>query len=87
MPRHDKSIAIPEDFEQLESGALTTGMDVACPEGTRGLLVGVAGVQDVTMENGEERDLVPLVAGINPGRFAAIRVDASNTAENIWAIT
>lgn len=86
MPRHDKDISIPEDFVLLTATAYTMGADIACPEGTRGLLVETAGVQDVTMANGEDRDLVPLVAGINPGRFSALRSDASNTAANIWAI-
>lgn len=86
MPRHDKAISIPEDFVLLTTNAYTMGADIDCPEGCRGLLVETAGVQDVTMENDEDRDLVPLVAGINPGRFKALRADASNTAANIWAI-
>lgn len=85
MP-HEKSIAIPNDFEFQTAGPYTMGADIALPDNCRGLLVGVAGVQDVTMANDEDRDLVPLVAGINPGRFKALRSDASNTAENIWAI-
>ena len=84
--RFEAWILPAEDFVLLTAAALTAGADIDCPENTRGLLVGTAGAQDVTMRNGNTRDLLPLIQGINPGFFATIRVDASNTAANIWAI-
>lgn len=84
--RHDKSIAIPNDFVLATVAAYTAGGDINAPADCRGLLVGTAGVQDVTMQTGQTRDLIPLVAGVNPGRFKAIRSDAANTAANIWFI-
>lgn len=84
--RHDKSVAIPNDFVLASAAAYTAGPDIVAPPNCRGLLVGTPGAQDVTMQSGQTRDLVPMVAGINPGRFSAIRSDAANTAADIWFI-
>ncbi|MHC4342642.1 MAG: hypothetical protein ACYSX0_20800 [Planctomycetota bacterium] len=84
--RHDRSVAPPNDFVLATLAAYTVGADIGAPTGCRGLLVGTAGAQDVTMQSGEARDLVPLQAGINWGRFGAIRSDASNTAADIWFV-
>lgn len=86
MPRAEQWVVPAEQFVLLTSTALTAGNDVDCPSGTRGLLVGTAGAQDVSMRDGSTADLLPLIQGVNPGFFATIRVDAGNTAANIWAI-
>lgn len=79
---HGGSVAVPSDFIQL--AASTVGSPVDCPRGCRGLLLGTAGTLNVTMENGEDRDGLPLPAGVTSGRFKALRT--GGTAENIWAI-
>ena len=84
--RHDKAVTIPNDFVLATVAAYVSGGDIVAPENCRGLLVGTAGVQDVTMQNGQTRDLIPLTGGITPGRFKAIRSDAGNTAANIFFI-
>ena len=85
VERHDKSIAIPKNYILVSLAAITSG-DQTCPKGTRGLLVGTAGAQDVTMRNGETADLIPLQQGYNPGEFETLRSDGANTAANIFAI-
>ncbi len=72
----------PQDFVQLHAAA--PAAPVACPEGTRGLLVGTAGTLNVTMTGGVERTGVPFPAGFTPGFFTVVR--AGGTAQNIWAV-
>lgn len=78
-----KQVALPNDFELVAAGVPsgTTALSAYC----RGLLVGVAGTLNITMANGEERNGVPFQAGINPGRFSAVRT--GGTAENVWQVT
>lgn len=83
--RAETFVLPPRDFI-LVSAAAPTGTGVlTLPEDTRGLLVGVAGVLNVTI-NGEARDGLPFPVGLMPGFFTEVRRDAANTAANIWAI-
>lgn len=86
MSRHDKSVRVPTQFVLLTAAAYTAGGDILTPPDTRALLVGTAGVQDITMMNNTTADLLPLQVGINLGEFKALRSDAGNTAANIWAV-
>lgn len=84
--RRAESQVIPiVDLVPLITTALTTGAQVACPEGTRGLLIGTAGLQSITV-NGTVRNLVPFQAGVIPIYCEALEVNASNTAANIFAV-
>ena len=78
-----KQVALPNDFVQIAAGVPSGTSTLSAY--TRGLLVGVAGTLNVTMANGEQRNLVPMQAGINPGRFAEVR--DGGTAENVWEVT
>ncbi len=84
---YERLTNIPVNFTLLTLAAQTGGGDIVCPANTRGLLVGTPGAQDTTMVNDATQDLLPLVAGLNPGAFKALRSDAANTAADIWAIT
>lgn len=72
----------PYDFVLVSTGAV--GSDVALPLKCRGLLIGVAGNLNITMANGNTRDNVPFIEGINPGYFSVVRTGGSAT--NIWAV-
>ncbi len=82
VERHDKSVSPPTDFVQLHAGVPSGS--ASAPDNTRGLMVGVAGTLNVTMENGTERSGIPFPAGLTPGRFSIVRT--SGTASNIWAV-
>ena len=86
MSSHEKDVTIPDSFTLIS--ATTVGSDTALPTGTRGLLVGVGGYLDVTMANGDQLDGLPLVPGLNPGKFAEVRTSTdTGAAQNVWAIT
>ena len=83
MPRAEQYVIPPVDFVLVSATAVTT--DVNLPEGCRGLLVGTAGALNVTMSNGQERNSVPFIQGINPGFFQTVRVSTGG-AQDVWAI-
>lgn len=72
----------PYDFILVSAGAV--GSDVALPPKCRGLLIGVAGSLNVTMANGNTRNDIPFIEGINPGYFSTVK--AGGSATNIWAV-
>lgn len=84
--RYEYFVLPPFEYRLLTAAALTAGGAIDCPEGTRGLLVGTAGAQHTSMAGGTTQDALPLQQGINPGFFTQLRVDAGNTAADIWAI-
>lgn len=57
--------------------------NVVLPANTRALLVGNSGVLNITIAD-TEYDLVPFVAGLQPGFFQAVR--AGGSASNVWAV-
>lgn len=83
MPRSEQLVLPAEDFILVASAE--PGSTVALPADCRGLLVGTAGGLNVTMRNGNERDSVPMIVGVNPGFFSEVRATAGG-AQNIWAI-
>lgn len=83
--RAEALVLPPSDFVLVSATAPTGTGTIALPDGCRGLLVGVGGVLNVTI-NGQNRDGIPFPIGVMPGFFTAIRRDAGNTAANIWAV-
>jgi len=77
-----KQIALPNDFLLVAVASPTTTVNF--DEGCRGILVGTAGLLNVTMRNGHAITGVPFQAGVNPGRFASVQ--SGGTAENIWQV-
>lgn len=82
MPRAEQFVLPAKDLTLVSSTAPASDIDL--PANTRGLLVGVAGDLNVTI-NGNELDGVPFQAGVFPGAFTRVRT--GGTAQNIWAIT
>ena len=82
--RHDKSVRPPTDFVLLSAVTPTTTIDA--PAGTRGLLIGTAGVLSITTKGGGNRDGVPFQVGVTPIEITAIRDSTGSTVANIWAV-
>lgn len=82
MASYSKDITIPYTFVEMFANAPDS--DVDCSPDCRGLLVRVGGTLNVTMANGDELDDLPVQAGRNAGRFAAVRT--GGTAQGIWEI-
>lgn len=84
MARPEQSIIPPRTFQLISTGV--PAQQETLPDGTRGLLVGVAGNLNVTMINDDELNNLPLIVGLNPGFFKVIRTGATSSAQNIWAV-
>lgn len=85
--RYEYWVQPPTEYHFVSLEPITSGepQDFVLPQGATGLLVGTAGVQDVTHTNGEDADALPLQQGFNPGFFSVLRINPINTAANIWA--
>lgn len=84
--RRAESYVLPP-FDFVLVSATTVAVDTQLPANCRGLLCGKAGYLNVTMQNGNARDGVPMIEGSNPGFFAAVREStAAGAARNVWAI-
>ncbi len=81
MPRFEQ-IVIPISDLLLVSAGSPVG-DTPLPAAVRALLVGNAGLLNITIA-GKNYDLVPFIAGLQPGFFQAVR--AGGSASNVWAV-
>lgn len=84
MPNYGAMIIPPSDLIFIIQAA-TAGPIPPLPDNCRGLLIGTAGVLDITI-NGSPKTGVPFISGINPGRFESIQVAAGNSALTIFAV-
>ncbi len=80
-PRSEALVRPPIRFVLVSTGPPSSDIDL--PPQTRGLLIGVAGSLNVTMDD-IQIDGLPFQAGTNPGFFEVVR--SGGTASNIWAI-
>ncbi len=82
MPRAEQLVLPIQGLTLVSAAAPSTDVDL--PTHTRGLLIGVAGTLNITLQ-GQDHDGVPFQAGLMPGNFQAVR--SGGTAQNIWAIS
>ncbi len=87
---YQRGINIPIDFIPVPSdGNGVPNATHTCGDNSRGLLVRVAGVLNVTMEGGT-RTALPFIAGINPGMFVTVTDSTAHTdpaaAQGVWEI-
>jgi hypothetical protein len=81
MPEHDKALRVPRQYQELAAGAVT--VDVACPDGTRGLHIGTAGNVSATMKGGSVTAM-PVQPGLLLGEFTTL-LAAGTTVTGVWA--
>jgi hypothetical protein len=81
MPEHDKALRVPREYVELAAGAVT--VDVACPDGTRGLHIGTAGNISATTKGGSVTAM-PVQPGLLLGEFTSV-LAAGTTVTGIWA--
>ena len=82
MPRAEQLILPIVGLTLITAG--TPASQTILSEKTRGLLVGTAGLLNVTIA-GVVHTSVPFSAGVTPGFFES--VESGGTAINIWGIT
>ena len=81
MSDHDKALRVPRYYQELAAGAVT--VDVACPQGTRGLHIGAAGTISATLKGGSITAM-PVQPGLLLGEFTAV-LAAGTTVTGVWA--
>ncbi len=84
--RRAESFVIPPiDFILVATGEVTA--DTPLPANCRGLLIGKAGFLNVTMQNDQARNALPMIEGTTAGFFSVVRVSTgTGSARNVWAI-
>ena len=83
MKRAEQRILPVRDL--IEISATTVTVDFECPPNTKGLMINTAGTLNITMENGNERDGVPLASGFNPCFITEVR--SGGTASGVFCVT
>ncbi len=81
MPRAEQIVLPITGLVLISAGSPISNTPL--PAETRGLLIGNAGVLNVTIQ-GTAHLLVPFVAGVTPGFFESVQ--AGGSASNIWAV-
>ena len=81
MARFEQRVIPIQDLSLV--AAAVPASDVDLPTGTRGLLIGIGGLLNVTI-NGNDYDGVPFLAGVTPGAWERVRTGGD--ASNVWAV-
>jgi len=82
MLRVEQTVIQPQGYETIAVGGVL--LDTDLPPDCLGLVVGTAGVLNVTMRNGHQINSLPFQEGLTPGLF--VKIHTGGTAENIVAV-